>query len=162
MCLPEPFRIPHSAFRNAYTLLEMVIAVLILGILLAAGAPRYLESLDRSRVVMAARRIAADLNYARQDAEAKAASRSVQFTVGDDRYTLPNLVDLDHPDRQYAVDLSTAGYPVRVTAADFGGSATVAFNWYGQPTAAGSVTVQSGTEIRTVTVNSAGIVQVQP
>ena len=51
---------------RAFTLVELVIMVLLLGIVAGTAGPKYVESLAYYRVQAAAQRVAADLRLARE------------------------------------------------------------------------------------------------
>ena len=108
------------------------------------------------RLEAATRRIAADLQLARDEAVRTSTPRTVSFDLPGDKYTLVGVTDLDHHDQEYEVDLATTGYPVELLGAEFGGTTTLVFDVYGRPNNAGAVTVGSGGEQRTVTVTAAG------
>jgi MSHA pilin protein MshC len=146
----------HSArpIRRAFSLVELVIVVLILGIISATAAPKFARSLRQSRLDAACLRVKADLNLARQTAISRSSSQSLQFTNGSATYTLPGMTHPDHPSLAYSVNLSGEPYGATVSAATFGGSSTVQFDRFGQPTAGGTVTVAVGTSTKTVTVEA--------
>ena len=54
--------------RRAHTMIELVIVLIVLGIVAAIAIPMHLDSLSRFRVQAAARRVAADLEFARRKA----------------------------------------------------------------------------------------------
>ena len=142
--------------HTAFTLVELVIVVLVLGILAAAGAPRFAASLRYHRVESAARRVAADLRMAQRLARTASSDKTVSFDVGGDGYSIfPDVDDFDRPGQPYAVDLAAAPFAASVLSANFGGDSTVIFNGYGAPDSGGQVVVASGGERRTITVDGA-------
>ena len=139
--------------RRAFTIMELVIVVLIMGIMAAVAAPRYRDSLAHFRTEAAARRIAADLMRATQHAEANETAQQVEFSLPSNFYSLEGYSDPDHPSTVYKVSLSKTGHPAKLVACDFGGDCFVTFDMYGKPQNAGSVVVQSGNRQKTVRVN---------
>jgi Tfp pilus assembly protein FimT len=132
----------------------MVIVVLILGIVSATAAPKFARSLRLARLDAACLRVKADLTLARQTAIGRSTAQSVQFTNGSGVYALPGMTHPDHPSLAYSVNLSGEPYNATVSSAVFGGSATVQFDRFGQPSAAGVVTVAVGSLTRTVSVEA--------
>lgn len=150
-------------FRAAegFTLIELVIVVLILGIMAAVAAPRYRDSLSRFRVEATAKRVASDLQYARRIAKTSGAEQSVEFTPNADQYELVGVSHPDHPDSGYVVDLSKTGYPATLALVDFDGNTDVTFDMYGRPftgsplapITSGTIIVQSGPEQRVIVID---------
>lgn len=147
--MPNPDRTRSAGF----TLLELVIVVMILGIMAAVAVPRYAESLSQHRVGAAARRIEADLELARRRARISSTGQSVQFDTGSHSYVLPGVPHLDHPGQDYAVELGRPPYTASILSADFGGDTELLFNGYGFPDSAGTIVVQSGKYQKTITVD---------
>lgn len=142
----------------AFTMVEMVVVMLIMGIFAAAAVPTFYDSLLFHRVESAARRVKADLELVRQTARLTSAEQT--FTVLGNAYSASSAVaDLDRPTLPYSVDLSKPPYSV-VVAANFGGFTEVRFNGYGTPLrpngtplVSGTVVVHSGNHQCTVTLD---------
>lgn len=125
----------------------------LVGIFAAIALPRFNNSTMRYRVDSAARRVIADLDYARQQAIATSRPLRVTFDVTTDQYTLAGVADLKSPGSTYAVALGTEPYRVDLASPSFGGSAWVQFDIFGRPSSSGSVVVQIGATRRTVSLN---------
>jgi len=139
--------------RRAFTLVEVIITMLVIGILAAAAAPRCVNSLAQRKAYAAAQRIAADLELARRTARMASASRAVSFVFGDETYAVEGIQDLDRAANGYTVSLKDAPYGVDLVSADFEGSPQVVFNGYGVPGASGTAVVASGNFTNTVRVD---------
>lgn len=148
--------------RRGLTLVEVTIVVMALGILAAAAYPRLADNLHRSRVDAAAKRIAADLKLARQQAMTKSTTQQVSFTTLTNRYTLPGIADLSRSATTYTVLLADHPYRVTLTSASLGGDALVQFNMHGVPDSGGVITVSSGGQQQTVSIHATSGVATVP
>lgn len=145
---------PCRPKRAAFSLVELTIVLLIMGIVAAVAAPRLTNSLMYFRADAAAKRIAADIARAQRQAMTSSMSQSVQFTVATNSYTLPGMKDINHPALDYVVKL--ADFPCQATLlkVDFGADSVVVFDRYGLPDGGGSAAVWAGDHLRTVTVDA--------
>lgn len=142
--------------RRGFSLLELTIVVMILGIMAAIAMPNWTWLLAKYRVDSAAQRIVVDLNRTQSLAYATSSTKTVTFTVAQSRYQIPGLKDLDHPAATYTVDLTAEPYRATLVSAVFGGSSQISYNGFGQPTVAGgTIVVESGGQQRTITVDAA-------
>jgi len=153
---------PNSpASGRAFTLIELVVVLLILAILAGIAAPRYADALARFRVEAAAKRIAVDLRYTRQQAIQRAASGAIEFYPLTDSYSM----DVTHPSRGrvgYDVNLANEGFAVDIVSADFASAESMGFDHRGDASASGSVVLSSGGYTRTVTVTSPHKIEISP
>jgi prepilin-type N-terminal cleavage/methylation domain-containing protein len=142
--------------RGAFTVIELVIVMLILGILAAAAAPRFADALTRFRLDAVVRRIRLDLKYAQELAKTSRADQQVIFDPATDTYTLPGVPDMDHPSVDYTVDTSDGVFQVDLVSADFGTapdtSSTVTYNAWGLAYDGGSIVVQIGSHQQAILV----------
>lgn len=149
----------NSVARPAFTTIEMTIVVLITGILVSVGAPRYLESLAHYRIEAAARLVAMDLRMACDHAIRTSTSQTVDFDAATESYALPTIADPDRLSATYSVQLTTR-YSVVVHTATFGSVDLVQFDMYGRPSNSGSVVLRAGVRQRTIEVDAAGNVRI--
>lgn len=144
----------HSqSASSGFTLVEIVVAVLIIGILAASAAPRISNRISYHRADSAAERIASDFNLARRQAMARGVDETVAFDTGNHRYTLSSVTSLSSPTAVYTVKLDEYPYECAVLVVSFGGGSTVAFNPYGIPDNGGKIVIQSGSEQRTISLD---------
>ncbi len=144
----------HAPVRAGVTLVELVVVVLIMGIVAAAAAPTFYGSLAYHRVESAARRVKADLQRLRQTARLTSSSQTITFH-DDAAYTMSeDVVDPDHPDEAYAVDLTETPYEVDALTIDFDGDTTIAFDGYGTPSQGGSIVVSGADYACTVSLDA--------
>ena len=99
---------------QGFSLLELVLVLGILMALAAIGIPRYGASVARYRADLLARRLVADLRLAREHAKATSASQSVEFDVGLNQYTLPDLNPLDPHLADYTVKPAEQPYNLKL------------------------------------------------
>ncbi len=137
-----------------FTMLDLVVTLLIIGILAAVSAPRFAGSLHRARADSAATRIRADLHLARKRAIAASGAQTVQFVPQENLYRLPQLSDLDHRGQMYQVLLGQAPYQVALSEVDLGEGQQIVFDHYGMPDRGGTITVRSGRYEQTVTIDA--------
>jgi type II secretory pathway pseudopilin PulG len=148
----------HSAARPritrvAFTVIELVVVLLIMGIVAAAAAPTFYRSLLHHQLESAARRVKIDLEQLQHTARVKSRGQSVTFDGA--AYTLStDVVDLDHPGAVYSVDLAASPYELESVSIDFGGGATIAFDGYGAAQQDAAIVLGLGGQTRTVTLES--------
>ena len=143
-----------------FTLIELVLVILILGILGAVAAPRYAEALDATYARAAAVRVEIDLKYARQLAQQTSSSKTVTFDIAANRYTLDEVESRDRPNEDYIVTLTDDEFNAEINSVDFSGETSVTFDIYGHADNSGTVAVQSGGHIETVVIDALGQVSI--
>ncbi len=150
---------PKHSRKNssAFTLAEITIVVAIVAVLSGVAMLWYSLAIDRYRAAVAAGRIAQDLALAQSVAKTTSAGQAVTFNVAANTYQLPNYaVPMSGPAQtSYTISLSVDPYKATLASASFGGSATLTYDRFGQPSSGGTVVVQVGSSIQhTVTVDA--------
>ncbi|NLS93371.1 MAG: prepilin-type N-terminal cleavage/methylation domain-containing protein [Planctomycetaceae bacterium] len=136
---------------GGFTLMELVIVTMIIGILSAVAAPRFAEALAEYRVEAAAAQIRSDLTEARLQAKITSAAQTVQFDDAAEAYTLVGVPDIDHPGQDRRI-LLLSRFKASIDSVDCGGDAELAFDGYGIPDSSAEIVITCGNRQRTVTV----------
>ena len=157
--LVQPHRV--RAGRKAFTLVEIVVVLLVMGILAATATPTFFRSLRYHRLESAARRVKVDLEQARHAARIKSQSQSITFS-GPTSYTLSSgVAGMDSATETYSVDLAKAPYELESVTINLGGPTAISFDGYGTASVEGTIVLAAGDETRTVTLeNSNGDVTI--
>jgi prepilin-type N-terminal cleavage/methylation domain-containing protein len=142
----------RSRWPRAFTVVELAIVLLVIGIFAAVSAPAFLDSLLFHRVETAARRVKADIDQARGRARLTSSAQSVTFAGA--TYTLSGARHLDNPNNVYTIDLRKAPYSLDSVAADFNNTQTLLFDGYGNPSSGGAVVLTAKSHQCTITVNA--------
>ncbi len=158
--LPANRRRGHGA--RGFSLIELVIAMVIMGIIASIAAPRFSGALARYRLDSAARRIAGDLNMARDAARTSSQSRKVAFKVATAFYQIDGVRSMRDGTMTYTVDLTDEPYGATLDSVDFGGDQDLFYNGFGAPDSSGKVVVRVGAATKTIMVDgSSGKATVQ-
>ena len=126
----------------------------VMATLVSMAAPRLSNSIALQRVEAAARRIVVDHALAQRQARSSNASQTVLFKPGTHEYSLVGMPHPDHPGLEYKVLLAEEPYGASIVSANFGGDADIIFDVFGVPDSGGSVVIQVGNHVRTVTVDA--------
>jgi prepilin-type N-terminal cleavage/methylation domain-containing protein len=135
---------------GGFSLFEMVIVMAIMAIMAAVATPRYGKAIARYRSEMAARKVVADLTFARKRARILSTSQAVNCDVENEEYQLPGVTDMKTAASDYSVALSSSPYYARIVSTDFGGDADVTFDGYGVPDSGGTVVITVGDYSKTI------------
>ncbi|MCK5114259.1 MAG: GspH/FimT family pseudopilin [Phycisphaerae bacterium] len=139
--------------RGAFTLVELLTVVVLLGVVAAVVLPHAGYS-DREKALLAAKKVAADIEYAQGEAVNRQASVTISFSPGAETYSLTlasggtALTDpLSGNDFNVNLpgDLQAAG--VDLNSASFGGSTTLTFNAYGEPVQSDGTPISAGSGV---------------
>ena len=147
------FRI--NGARYGFSLVELTVTMLVLGIIAAIALPRLNRSLSDYKVEAAAARVAADLALAQKHARSIGSSETVTFDVTGSRYSFSSIADPTTPSAPYEVDLSTYPYEAKLSYASFASGASVTLNGYGFPNSSGKIAITCGGRTRTLKLDAA-------
>ncbi len=150
--------------RSSFSIVEMMIVVLILGIISVNVAPRFISAVGRRSVMAAASRIKLDLEQAKLRAKTTTTAQSVIFSPSLHAYFLPGVTPSVHHQSVYRVNLAEP-YAAQLISAEFATAtdADIEFNAFGIPDSAGLITVQAGRYRQTISIaNESGRVELGP
>ena len=138
---------------RGFSLIELVVVLIILGIWASIAVPRVANSLARYRMEAAATRIVRDLALARARAKSASVSQAVVFDLAAGSYQLVGIEDIDRSGEVYEVLLADYPYRATIVAAEFDGDTGIVFDGYGVPDSGGTVIIQGGGYQRVITLD---------
>lgn len=173
--------------RGAFTLLETILVIVLVGVIAAVGVPRMVESADKRQLLAEARRLAADLNLVR----ARAASTSLAYRIVFDTERGQYSITPDDAERaariqegrtsidgaegptgaEVAIDLASVSRTqmlgtvrgVSIERLDLGGSQEILFTGFGAPDRGGLIVLARGKYAVTITIEKdRGTVSIGP
>ncbi len=124
--------------RRAFSLVELVITLVLIGTLAALAVPRFANASANRRVESAAQRVLADCRYA----QARARATSDNYTVSFISETAYRLSD-DGKRHTRTTDLSAEPYGVAYNATLRDGGTAITFNGFGMPSTGGTIVLAS-------------------
>ena len=155
-----PLRTPPSTRRQTtcragFSLVDVTITLLIMGVLAGVAIPRMFRAVTQYRADAAAARIAADLAYAGKYSRTKGVSETIHFNAAASQYSCSTIASPTSPAAVYGVDLSVYPYESMIESVSFAGEPSVTFDGHGFPGAGGQVVVKSGAARRTIRLEQA-------
>ena len=144
--------------RSAFTILELTLVVMILGILTASAVPRYFDAIASYRAEAAVKRVIADLKLAQRYAKQTSTPHSVAFSTSLNGYTFLAMADIDRRGTNYSLDFDREGYGVKMVGADFNSTQTVTFDIYGIPDSFGTINLQSSHVAYAISIDEEGVI----
>ena len=144
----------HNAggWYAAFTLVELLCVLIILGMMAMMAAPRYANAVAQNRAAAAARRITMDLALAQRQAKFTTTAQKVMFRTDMNKYVLSDMEDRDHPGLQYEISLSEEPYNATLVLADLGDDVEIIFDGFGVPDTGGTVVIEVGKHRKEITV----------
>lgn len=141
---------------RGFTLAELLVALLMVGIMAAIALPKMTDSLRRRQLAMAANRIVADIHRAQSAAHSTSSSKVITFNTGLHQYTIAGVSSLETSAAIYTVRLADEPFQCRL-ASVWGqtGTQLLTFNGYGEADTSGAIIITSGSEQKTIAFSAA-------
>lgn len=149
-----PSRSQHSTRSTGFSLVELVVVMLILGVIAAIAAPRFGHASTTFRLEAAINKIEADLKYAAHMARAQSRTVEVTFDPDTDSYTITGVESPLNGEANYTVNLAEPPYEVQIADVRFGGgtSSTFRIDGHGTPINTGVIRIELGPNARLIGV----------
>ena len=138
---------------TGFTLVDVTVTVLIMGILAGVAMPAFARLLDDYRVEAAARELAGNLNYVARAASHRSQEITVTIDPATSQWSVPALPHPNHPGQPWNVELSSSGFPATLISVGFGGDSEVTFDVNALPDSGGTVVLTAGGATRTVVLS---------
>lgn len=147
------FRKPNN--RAGISLVELAVTLLVIGIAAGVAVPKISTAVMSTRLDTGVAQMRADIKAARQHAISSGTTQQIQVLTGTNEYKLINMPDINHPGTTgYVVDFDELQGSLTITNVNYEGTDNVTFDIYGKPNRGGSVTLQSGSFTKTITIDA--------
>ena len=144
---------PLKRSPRAFTIAELVLCMSIMVVLASIAIPRYGRAIAAYRARAAAQRLANDLGQIQSQARMTSTSQLIQFKS--DSYVMATVRDLDTASAGSTVSLLAEPYRATMPSISLaGGANSITFDGFGVPSAAGTITIQSGNSTRIVLIDA--------
>lgn len=146
---------------GGFTLIEIVVVIVLLGIITIVAVPQFTNTLASKRLYDAIEKLNDDLNYCRDYAISQHTNTYIRFGIANNRYrlfygdTYATRVALYDPARSSAAwfTINSVYTNVSLQSVSFA-SNIISFDWWGTPSEGGSVVLTNGTNTHTISVSA--------
>lgn len=154
-------KIFNNSRSNGFTLIEIIVVIVIIGIITMVAVPQMTNTLRTKRLYDAVEKLNDDLNYCRDYAISQRTNTWIRFRIVQNRYRMfygdswVSRIRLIDPARNTTawfrigddftgVNLRSVSFRLR----------RISFDWWGTPSEGGTVVLTNGLNNRTITVNA--------
>jgi prepilin-type N-terminal cleavage/methylation domain-containing protein len=138
--------------HGAFTLLELLTVIAVLGIVTAIVTPRYGRSIARTRADAAMERMLADIRRTQALANASSTALKMDLDVDSTSYILPKSRTLDNQTASKRVRLDLGPYFASTLICHLDGKCALLIDAYGRITSTGAIEIRVGREVRWIGV----------
>ncbi len=139
----------------AFTLIELVMVISILGITAAIALPRFSHANANYRLKAAANRVIQDFNLAIKQSQSISQNVTILFNKNNHSYQITNLPSLNDPTKTYQVELKHHPYQVKIRAVIMtAGGNSLLINPMEQLRKSGTITLQYGNKTRSISFDA--------
>ncbi len=133
---------------NAFSLIEMVLVVFIMGIIVAIAAPKFADAESGRKLSSAKKTLESDIQTIKLRARATGKDHVIVFYPDDEMYVVFEGLDIDRDKIAFARILTNEPIGVELSRTNIGGDQNIVVNAYGELEEDFSVgLLQNGTEV---------------
>lgn len=134
--------------RDAFSMIEMVLVVFIMGIIVAIAAPKFADAESGRKLSSAKRTLESDIQTIKLRARATGKDHLIVFYPNDEMYVVFEGLDIDREQIAFARILTDSPIGVELSRTNIGGDENIVVNAYGELEKDFSIgLLQNGTEI---------------
>ncbi len=137
---------------RAFTLIELSIVIVVVGVVAAVSVPKYAESRSRYQVELAARKVCLDATFVQNDARYGSTSRAIEYDLPTDTYKFGYAKPGSASSETALVILRDEPFRVTLLKADFDSDSVLTFNGFGIPVAGGELAIGANTRGKSIAV----------
>lgn len=139
---------------RAFSLIELLMVMIMMGVIGAMAVPRYQNSLAKYRVDSSANRLIAELERARETARAGSVTIKATVKTSDSTCSFTGVKSLDLKSGTTVIEFNKDPYSTKIRATTYAVGGALTLDAWGQVATAGTIDLVSGGEARRVHVEA--------